>query len=51
MINKNFENIKVEDITQLIENGVPESKTIEYKLKLNDDHAPWSYPQKSYSGF
>ncbi|TGM48835.1 AlbA family DNA-binding domain-containing protein, partial [Leptospira vanthielii] len=39
MINKNFENIKIEDITQLIENGVPESKTIEYKLELNDDNA------------
>lgn len=34
MINKNFEKIELDDLQELIQNAVPEGKTIDYKVKL-----------------
>ena len=35
MINKKFDQIEISDIKSLIENEIPESKTLEYKRELN----------------
>ncbi|MDO8804387.1 MAG: hypothetical protein Q7R35_08145 [Elusimicrobiota bacterium] len=52
MINKKLEDIKPEDLQNLIVNGVSESKTIEYKseLPLNTGDAKKGYTGRGVYG-